>query len=245
MKRALVGFVLVLAFVHILTGGVRSSDPRAVEAIIALEGTTVKYVGKINEENVDRLLDLVAAKPVTELIISTSGGEINGGMTMGEWVYNNNIDVVVEGMCMSSGANYVFTAGRIKTIREGSVVAWHGSILQKSVMSVDDIRATTKTVYEQLPEDVRAQFDLETLIEQTIRDSDEYVAKSKVRQAQFYEKIGVDEYLTRVGNEEYGAEDFFTMSVEDMAHFGIRDVTAPADYEEVALARGVDFITIK
>lgn len=67
------------------------SDPTAKEAIITLKGTTVKYVGKINDENVERLLELAKEKTVTELIISSGGGEIGAGMRMGEWVMTTEL----------------------------------------------------------------------------------------------------------------------------------------------------------
>jgi hypothetical protein len=46
----------------------------------------------------------------------------------------------------------------------------------------------------------------------------------------------VDEYVTRIGNEVYGLRGFYYLSVEDMARFGIRDVSAPEDYTRMDLA---------
>ncbi len=249
MRHVSIVLLLAFLFLGILAMGVLANDPRSVEALITFEGTTVTYVGKITDENVQRLFEMVTGRIVTELIISTSGGEINAGMTMGEWVFDNKIDVVVEGMCLSSGANYVFTAGRQKIIKENSIVGWHGSALQQSGLFADDIREATTTAYGQLPEEIKAQLDLEVLVNQSIRDHEEYLSRSKVRQAQFFEKIGIDEYVTRIGNEQYGAKDFFTMSVEDMARFGMRNVIAQGNYGEVdstTWPRGlsVDFIHI-
>lgn len=55
------------------------------------------------------------------------------------------------------------------------------------------------------------------------------------KQAAFYHRIGVDEYVTRIGQEEYGAKGFYFLSVEDMKRFGITDVTAPDDYPNTDL----------
>lgn len=239
--------MLAVMFGHVLAFDARANDPTAEEASITLQGTTVTFVGRINDHNVERLLDITSGKTVTELIISTGGGEVHAGMNMGEWVYDHQIDVVVEGMCMSSGANYVFTAGRRKTIKENSIVAWHGSLLQET--SDEEIRAAIIEGYEQLPEDAQTQIDLNDLIEQSIRQTRDYLASNRAKQAQFFEKIGVDEYVCRVGNEEYGAEDFFCLSVEDMARFGILNVEAPADYDDIDLSpyqkKSVEFIHLK
>ena len=92
---------MVAIFGHILALEARASDPTAQEATINLQGTTVTYIGRIDSQNVERLLDLVSGKTVTELVISTGGGEADAGLEIGEWVFDNQIDVVVDGMCMS------------------------------------------------------------------------------------------------------------------------------------------------
>lgn len=82
--------VMVLGLVCVPACDVHASDtwatdPTAVEAAITIEGSSVRYVGKINNQNVDRLLGMVDGIEVTELLISSGGGEINAGMRMGEW----------------------------------------------------------------------------------------------------------------------------------------------------------------
>lgn len=228
--------VFISVFIIALAFDIRENDPTAEVAIITLRGTTVRYVGKINDMNVERLFNVVKGKTVTELIVSSSGGEINAGMRMGEWVFDNQLDVVVEGVCMSSCANYIFTAGKKKTIKENSIVAWHGNILQESGMFDDDIKAATIEAYEELPEQTKAQIDLNALIEQSIQQMHEYRASSEAKQSQFFRKIGVDEYVCRVGNVEYQAKDFFCLSVEDMARFGIHNVIAPDNYDQIDLS---------
>ena len=52
------------------------------------------YTGQINENNTKRFLEAVNNKKLNKLIISSSGGEINLGMSMGEWVYDNTIDSI-------------------------------------------------------------------------------------------------------------------------------------------------------
>ena len=48
-------------------------------------------------------------------------------MLIGEWVFDHDIDVIVEELCFSSCANYIFTAGNNKTIEAEAIVGWHGS----------------------------------------------------------------------------------------------------------------------
>lgn len=95
------------------------------------------------------------------MVISSGGGEINAGMKMGYWVFDNQIDVVVNGMCMSSCANYIFPAGHRKIINNGSIVAWHGSALQESGMSECDIRESVIKAFNKLTESEKKGQNLE------------------------------------------------------------------------------------
>ena len=78
--------------------------------------------------------------------------------------------------------------------------------------------------------------DLSRVMEETIQETLKYLKKSRERQELFFDMIGVDEYLCRIGNEAYGVEDFFILSVNDMARFGVHNVTAPEDYEHTDLS---------
>ncbi|SDB42178.1 hypothetical protein SAMN05660653_02008 [Desulfonatronum thiosulfatophilum] len=225
-------------------------DPSAEEAYISVEGTTATFAGSISDLNVTKFLDSVEGRVVETLVIASGGGEINAGMRLGEWVFDNQADVVVEKMCMSSCANYVFTAGRRKIINANAIVGWHGNALQKRGITDADVRAELIQAYEQLDEQAKNKLDLEGMLAQAIQQTREYMENSKAKQARFFEKIDVDEYICRVGNEEYGVRDFFLLSVEDMAKFGVRDVLAPDDYELTDLepyrrmGKGVEFIRL-
>lgn len=230
-------YMLLLLFAVVSPGfsEVMGENPSAEEPTITIEDTTVTYVGSISEKNIELFLETVRGKNLTTLVITSGGGEINAGMKMGLWVFDNHIDVVVEKMCMSSCANYVFTAGRHKTINPGAIVAWHGSVLQESILSEEDIRVSVIQAFDKLSESEKAKRDLQEMIRKAIEQMREYRAESTRSQADFFKKIGVDESVCLIGNEEYGARDFFILSVKDMERFGIGDVQAPHDYEQIDL----------
>jgi hypothetical protein len=211
------------------------NDPSNEEADIVLNGTTVVYAGILNDQNIERFLETVRDKEVLRLTISSGGGDINSGMRLGDWVFDNNVDIVIEGVCASSCANYVFTAGRRKTLNEGAIVAWHGNILQKTGFSSEELRETVRQWFETLSEDAKKEFDLETMVALTILQTNEYRAAGIENQARFFKKIGVDEFICRVGNEQRDAPDFFTLSIEDMARFGVSNVQASWNYDNVDL----------
>lgn len=131
---------------------------------------------------------------------------------------------------MSSCANYIFPAGKRKVILPGAVVAWHGSPLQRNLQSESGMRKQLRAADREAQKRVTREE-----LEKAVKEMMVFMADVKEKQKAFYERIGVNEYVTRIGNEKYGARGFYFMSVEDMEKFGIKNVTAPNDYPKVDL----------
>jgi hypothetical protein len=206
---------------------------------IERNGNTVTYRGRLTEKGFDALRQIARNRAVTALLIESVGGEIVLGMDIGNWVADRELDVVVDRACLSSCANYIFTAGRSKQILPGAVVAWHGSAKQAGLLdgldqvTQADIESRGLSPREQRQELGRAR-----------KANMNYLTAAIHKQDRFFYRVGVDEYITRVGNEQFGVRGFFYMSVADMAVFGIENVTAPENYavmEPRALARRVGF----
>jgi hypothetical protein len=195
------------------------------EPEISIEGESVRYMGELTAEGFSRLKELTSNKKITSLTIKSGGGEISTGIDFGNWVFDNHLDVIVTQGCFSSCANYVFPAGRKKTILPGAVVAWHGSALQQSFQTEEGARKELEKYYQREKKQVSQEQE-----EKDVKSLLANFTLYKQKQADFYQKIGVDEYVTRVGQEKYGAKGFYYLSVEDMSKFGITNVTAPADY---------------
>ena len=222
-------------------------EPASTEGVTLVEpnirierkGNTLSYRGSLTEEGLAALRKTGNDSQVTALLIESTGGEIVVGMDFGNWVANRNLDVVVDHACLSSCANYVFVAGRSKQILPGAIVAWHGSAKQPGLLEqLHDIVAQQIDSSE-LPPRAR-QRELERARQANVR----YLTDAVNKQDQFFYRIGVDEYVTRVGNDKYGVRGFFYLSVADMAVFGIDNVSAPDNYtamEPQALARRVGY----
>jgi hypothetical protein len=194
---------------------------------ISIDGENVRYLGELTAEGLSRLKQLTSNQKITSLTIKSGGGEISTGIDFGNWVFDNKLEVIVEQGCFSSCANYVFPAGRKKTILPGAVVAWHGSALQNSFQSEDKVRKELEKSYKLEKREVSA--------EEKERDVKSFMTNLRLlkqKQAEFYQKIGVDEYVTRIGQEKYGAKGAYFLSVEDMGKFGITNVTAPTEYPQ-------------
>jgi hypothetical protein len=213
--------------------GVQALAPERVRldngVIVSLEGDRVRYVGELTGDGFAALRSIANGKPVHTLTITSAGGEINAGMDFGEWTFERRLDVEVEEICLSSCANYIFPAARNKLIRPGSVVAWHGSARQRGLMT---------GLEQEIDSRVRAlaQPQRERERQRMLRATAAYLERSQRRQDAFFERIRVEEFVTRVGAEEYGLSGLYFLSVDDMSRFGITNVVAPADYERSDLA---------
>lgn len=206
---------------------------------IERHGNTVSYRGSLTEEGLAALRNIGNDSEVTAVLVESTGGEIVVGMDFGLWVADRNLDVVVDRACLSSCANYVFVAGRSKQILPGAIVAWHGSAKQPGLLAqLDEI------VAEQVAASGLTPDERERELKRAQRANVRYLTDAINKQDQFFYRVGVDEYVTRVGNEKYGVRGFFYLSVADMAVFGIENVSAPDDYSEMepqSIARRVGY----
>lgn len=179
----------------------------------------VYYKGVISTNNNQQFFKSLLGQTPRRLLISSSGGEVMAGIELGNWVHEKKLDVVVEDICLSSCANYVFTAGVNKLIRPGAVVAWHGNYhhLLNTGLWQDEI-VTRMTRYQESRQQAYA-----------------FVAKQVNQlvqlEKQFFNRIGVDESLCWIAKmPPYNVSQYYFLSVADMARFGVRQVQAADNY---------------
>lgn len=148
-----------------------------------------------------------ASDKPTRLMINSKGGEIGVGMVLGNWVFQQQLDVQVDILCASACANYVLPAARVKYLAKDSVLIWHGSAWQKDW----DISAEYQAVF------------------------DSYLNNMRQQETAFYARIGVDNALTVYGQEYFSFWDAlkslfgkspvgFDYALDDLARFGITNI---------------------
>src|SRR5690606_14424877 len=67
--------------------------------------------------------------------LRSRGGTIQVAMAMGREIHRRQLDVEVDGFCVSSCANYLFTAGRDKYVDSPEQVRFHGGALQPNAVA--------------------------------------------------------------------------------------------------------------
>ena len=161
------------------------------------------------------------------LSITSEGGEINHGMDLGDIVHDYDLKLEVNEYCLSSCANYVFSAANHHRISSHAVIGFHGGTtgMEKEITSFIDA----------MPEEER---------ESTKQNLEKYMKSAVIRERKFFEKIGVDQRITTLGqSSEYKKfaekEDFigWYYSLEGLATLGVSNidvVNPPWSYQHLS-----------
>lgn len=217
------------------------SDPMEgfASATLSIEGSTLVMVGDLDDGFYERFLDVVRGREdeITTLSVNSGGGITDEGREFGHWIFDHGIDVVVDGLCFSSCANYVFTAGKNKTILADSIVGWHGSEQQDEHIA-RGLGLTVEEFLGKLYEESAAGWGetpspegRQAYVEHILSDNPRAIRDEQA----FLDKIGVSSDALIYGFlpdqfEGYYVNatadiDGWTFSIEDMASFGIDNVT--------------------
>ena len=191
-------------------------------------GSDLIFVGQINGKSVDDFLEKNKDTHAKSMIIFSTGGEVLSALKLAHWVREHGLDLRVRTLCMSACANYVFPAANRKIIERGALVIWHGGIEQKDVREgiayYDAQLAKSKT-----GDNALTSSEKEFLTNNQIK----YESAKKIRlmQAELFSQLGIDEYITRLGQEPIWYKvDGWTATIELMNKMGIKNVEANPNY---------------
>jgi hypothetical protein len=103
-----------------------AAETYEINASVYSVGEVVCVYGDINRSMANAFvqLDLSEADAV---VLSSPGGSVASALDMVEHMGFDRQTIVVDGLCASSCANYLFLAARWKIVPEDSMVAWHGA----------------------------------------------------------------------------------------------------------------------
>jgi hypothetical protein len=203
MRGRLVHVVALLVGCGLLSGCATRTRPN-----VAVSGETLLIEGRITKKTARKVHDALAAHAISLVQLNSGGGDVDPSMDIGFEIFMNGLDVEVTGDCLSSCANYLFPAGKNKIISGPGVVGWHGNIQHLVYLHESGERVMVEPTYRSL-------------------------LASAQREAEFFAMIGVDPFICWFGKiEPFNVRNFYFLSVEDMARFGIHDVSTRADYLE-------------
>ncbi len=179
-----------------------------IAAEVYVEGDYIYYNGDIHEDSIQKVKELYT-EDTSRIVLNSLGGEINNGMDFGDFIYEKELDVEIRNTAFSSAANYVALAAKTLYLTPDSLLGFHGGATQ------DD------EAYEGIPAEQKAILD-------------EYLKASKEREDEFYKKIGVNQEITIIGQEERfdtKAEDSigYTYSLDALEALGVENIVLTED----------------
>lgn len=175
---------------------------------VTVSGTTLIFDGPISGDSVLEALRVVrnSGAEIEKLRITSPGGDVPSGIELGYFVKENNLDVEVDMLCFSACANYVIPAAKTVSIKNGSLIGWHGGPRQS----------------DEIWKAMAPSSDKEDLMK--------FVARLREKEEAFFEYIDVDPDITVYGqtsskkcqltNETQG----WYYSTSDLAKMGVPNV---------------------
>ena len=254
-RRQLLAGVLVMASLSIDSvamqathGPVASGQERSggrIDARVHAQGDTLHYEGLITSAGLAKFTETLQQHPeVITLQVRSRGGDALPAIEMGEHVLRRNLAVVVDRVCNSACANYLFVPAATRRVLPGSVVMWHNSCPQniadgtafERVLAGEGTNLSSSLRREGVPLS-------ETERERVVREQGPELAEKLRRyfravvrpQRRLFASTGIDSRIVCLGDYlqlPHGGDYAYTLSATDMAAFGLCGVQLPDDYEE-------------
>lgn len=224
--RTLLRLVLLVSLAFTTATAALPNLPNESGQWTRLDERTVALTGNIDSGSLFKF-ELVFDDEVETVVLNSGGGYTHEALQIGRVLKVAKVDVVVDGICLSSCANYLFTAGRRKTIRDG-VVGFHGNT--RASVGREGVDAFIEDLPSELGEAEREAYRAE--LEQTL-----------VWEHAFFADLGIDQTLfERTQRADKGMDDgevyaFLLPTPATFERYGIRNVNGK---QSMAVKRAVE-----
>lgn len=184
-----------------------------------IDHNAIRFSGDIQQGDFERLKAILSPDDRI-LYLDSKGGDVEVGVRLASHLLPRQLTVIVDGICASSCANYLFTAGVNKEIRRGWV-GFHGNL--------------TALMAQDWHEAVRKFKEEGGLSDQQISELyARFIALAEIEQ-KYLERAGVDQALfERTQKPDKGMGDgvpyhFLLPRPETFERYGIRNVLGRQD----------------
>jgi hypothetical protein len=184
-----------------------------------IDHNAIRFSGDIQPGDFESL-EAILSPDDRILYLDSKGGDAEVGVRLASHLLPKQMTMVVDGICASSCANYLFTAGLNKEIRRGWV-GFHGNITALMGQSWDEAARKLKEeggLSDQQISELHARFMASAEIEQ------KYLEKAGVHQALFERTQKPDK-----GMDDGVTYHFLLPGPETFERYGIRNVVGRHD----------------
>ncbi len=100
------------------------------------------------------------------LVVRSTGGEVGAAMLMADEVARTDATVVARNVCLSSCANYVMGAARIRIVPADTLLGFHGGVI---ALTQEDMRRRAESEHIQLTEEEAAVASARTITDARVQ----------------------------------------------------------------------------
>lgn len=182
MRRLI--FILILLF-----SGCTNVTHKDVSKINLIDDHTIEYIGGTSQANAKQLENILTkqSKKVDTLVVTSNGGDVIGGMYIGQLVHQFDLRVIVKKICASSCANYIVAASNNVLVSEGALLGWHGG--------------STQSIYAPFEKNGSWLSKLQKLFSNIDEEKEitAFLQKWQSEELQFFDEVGVNQAVTILG----------------------------------------------
>lgn len=206
-------------FILLTVSAILGPSPAIAGSWSRIDKMTLKFSGEILDGDEVAFFKILTPEDNT-IIVDSEGGYTGAGVVIGMEIFKRGINIVVDGECLSSCANYLFIGAQNKFIRRG-YVGFHGSTKQM----LDPIPM------KEMEEEMRTSGSSENEIQKELNRG----RQIGIREAIFFKLTGVDISLFEVSyKEDKGSGHgrpyaFLVPKLETFKNYNIQNVSGVVD----------------
>lgn len=162
---------------------------KKISKINLIDEHTIEYIGKTSKTNAEQLEQLLTKQPhkIDTIVVTSTGGDVIGGMHIGRLVHQYNLKVIIKHMCGSSCANYIVTASHNVIVSEGAILGWHGG--------------STQPIYTSFKMNTSWLSKLQMFFNNVDENKEiaSFIKRWQSEELQFFDMVGVNQAVTILG----------------------------------------------
>jgi|GEM_PF-3227275 hypothetical protein len=224
MKSVLAWMCCICPWLALAAGPPEVVDwsPWHARPVLVAQDNVIDFQGPIHADSARAILALLTQGRFDTLRIQSTDGDLFAARSLGQAVFEHQIHVVVSGPCVELCANYVFTAGRQRSIEERGFVLFRAHAdFQNCVAQIERLSALQRQAGDAaLSADEQRMLTTGT---RWLRLNTDY-----------FSRMGVDASLLSVGYQAGHPVSEWILSPQHMARLGMAVQQVPADYASPA-----------
>ncbi len=214
---------------------------KKVDKPVSLTNGTLQIKGILNNELLNAFYAVAENNDFSgvKVKVRSPGGRILVGMIIGREIYRHQLDVEVDGYCISSCANYLFTAGNNKYLQSADHLQFHGGSLQPNFVDAAFSMVREKKQMENFDDSAVPNAPELRKLYGLRKDHPFNPASSILAEVAYFKEIGINPIIPVYGQYgDYakwfndGIHDLYFFLEEDFKLLGIKNVHIAEPYQD-------------